>query len=67
MLVTVQEDKGDPFVNHGSIFAASSSDAASASTAATSTLSFQPKPKGFAVKLDRIEEPLGQQGGADED
>lgn len=60
MLVTVQEDKGDPFVNHGS--KAVSSPAASSSVA---TSTFKSKAKRFC-KLDRIEEPLGQDD-ADED
>ena len=65
MLVAVQEDEGDPFLNHRSKQAASSSDAASASSAATS--STKSKPKRFAVKLDRIEKPLGQDDADVED
>ena len=46
-LVTVQEDKGDPFVNHRAKQAASSSPAASSSAFI---------PKRSAAKLDSIEE-----------
>lgn len=50
MLVTVQEDKGDPFVNHR----ARQTDASSPATATSSN-----KAKRFATKLDGIEESLG--------
>ena len=67
MLVTVQEDKGDPFVNHRSKQAASSSSSPAASASSAATSSTKSKPKRFAAKLDRMEEPLGQDDADAED